>query len=111
MTFAGQPLEFDVSDVLGERASLAATYYAARNDAAAGAVLVCLPGGTYSREYWDLSLPGHRGYSFADFATANGYAVVTIDPLGTGEAPSPRAISVSTTSRPPSRVPSAHCRL
>ncbi len=89
MTFPAQPLRIDVGDVIGEQASLAATYYPARTAAAAGAVLVCLPGGTYSREYWDLTIPGHRGYSFADFATGNGYAVVTIDPLGTGESSKP----------------------
>jgi pimeloyl-ACP methyl ester carboxylesterase len=83
------PMRFDVSDVIGEQASLAATYYPARTKADAGAVLVCLPGGTYSREYWGLHVAGHRGYSFADFATENGYAVVTIDPLGTGESSKP----------------------
>ncbi|ORV44005.1 alpha/beta hydrolase [Mycobacterium conspicuum] len=83
------PLRFDVSDVVGERASLAATYYPRRTDDAAGAVLVCLPGGTYSREYWDLHVPGRAGYSFADFATQRGYAVVTVDPLGTGESSKP----------------------
>ena len=45
-----------------------------------------MPGGTYSREYWDLNIPG---YSFAEFATENGYAVVTIGPLGTGESSKP----------------------
>src|ERR1700757_3433366 len=89
MTISGPSLSFDVSDVIGEQASLAATYYPARGGAAGGAVLVCLPGGTYSREYWDLNIPGHRGYSFAGFATENGYAVVTIDPLGTGESSKP----------------------
>ncbi len=91
MAFVGQPLRFDVSDVIGEPASLAATYYPARAEAvvSAPALLVCLPGGTYSREYWDLAIPGHHGYSFADFATGNGYAVVTVDPLGTGESSQP----------------------
>lgn len=91
MAFVGQPLRFDVSDVIGEPASLAATYYPARAEAVvrAPALLVCLPGGTYSREYWDLAIPGHHGYSFADFATGNGYAVVTVDPLGTGESSQP----------------------
>lgn len=91
MTFpapVGVPTRFDVSDVVGEQASLAATYYPARSHAA-GPVLVCLPGGTYSRGYWDLNVPGHFGYSFADFAAENGYAVVTIDPLGTGESSKP----------------------
>jgi alpha-beta hydrolase superfamily lysophospholipase len=89
MTFLPQPMRLDVSDVIGEQASLAATYYPARASVDAGAVLVCLPGGTYSREYWDLNVPGHRGYSFANFATENGYPVVTIDPLGTGESSQP----------------------
>ncbi|MCV7092772.1 alpha/beta hydrolase [Mycobacterium interjectum] len=80
-------MRFDVSDVVGERASLAATYYPSRG--APGAVLVCLPGGTYSREYWDLNITGRSGYSFAEFATENGYSVVTIDPLGTGESSRP----------------------
>lgn len=88
MTLAGRPLRFDVSDVIGERASLAASCYPARG-AAAGAVLVCLPGGTYSREYWDLKIAGHHGYSFAEFAAERGYGVVTIDPLGTGESSKP----------------------
>jgi pimeloyl-ACP methyl ester carboxylesterase len=82
----GQPMRFDVSDAIGEQASLAATHYPARGGLPAGAVLVCLPGGTYNRDYWDLDVPG---YSFADFATGNGYAVVTIDPLGTGESSKP----------------------
>jgi alpha-beta hydrolase superfamily lysophospholipase len=89
MTFPAQALRLDVSDAIGEQASLAATYHPARGGAAARALLVCLPGGTYSREYWDLNIPGRHGYSFADFATENGYAVVTIDPLGTGESSKP----------------------
>ena len=87
MTGSARPMRFDVSDVIGEQASLAATYYAAPRGA--DALLVCLPGGTYSREYWDLKFPGRSGYSFADFATENGYGVVTIDPLGTGESSKP----------------------
>jgi hypothetical protein len=51
-------MRFDVSDVIGEQASLAATYYPVPGGAGAGAILVCLPGGTYSREYWDLNIPG-----------------------------------------------------
>ncbi|WP_082947702.1 alpha/beta hydrolase [Mycobacterium sp. E2479] len=89
MTHVAHPVEFDVGEVIGERASLAATYYPARGCEQAPAVLVCLPGGTYSREYWDLDIPGHHGYSFAAFATENGYGVVTIDPLGTGESSQP----------------------
>jgi pimeloyl-ACP methyl ester carboxylesterase len=89
MTLVAHPVEFDVSEVIKERASLAATYYPARGGEQSPAVLVCLPGGTYSREYWDFHIPGHHGYSFAAFATENGYAVVTVDPLGTGESSQP----------------------
>lgn len=81
-------LHIDVSATIGEQASLAASYYPVRGSAA-GPVLVCLPGGTYSRAYWDLHIPGHHGYSFADFATERGYPVVSIDPLGTGESSKP----------------------
>lgn len=88
-TQLGSPMRFDVSDVVGEQASLAASYYPAPAAAANAALLVCLPGGTYSREYWDLNIPGHPGYSFADFATEGGHAVLTIDPLGTGESSKP----------------------
>ena len=55
------PMRFDVSDVVGEQASLAATYYPRRTRDAAAAVLVCLPGGTYSREYWDSTFPATVG--------------------------------------------------
>ena len=89
MTFAARPLNFDVGDVIGEEASLAATYYPARTGAEALGLLVCLPGGTYSRDYWDLHIPARHGYSFAEFATGNGYAVITIDPLGTAESSQP----------------------
>lgn len=88
MAFPARVLSLDVSDAIGERAALAATYYPARTGAAT-ALLVCLPGGTYSREYWDLDIPGHDGYSFAEFASEEGYGVVTIDPLGTGESSQP----------------------
>ncbi len=87
MTVSPRPMRFDVGDVIGEPASLAATYYPAPSGA--GTILVCLPGGTYSREYWDLNIPGFTGYSFAEFATENGYGVVTIDPLGTGASSKP----------------------
>lgn len=89
MTLPAHRLQFDVAEVIGERAWLAATHYPARTGAEVRGLLLCLPGGTYSRGYWDLHIPGHHGYSFAEFATGNGYAVVTVDPLGTGESSQP----------------------
>jgi pimeloyl-ACP methyl ester carboxylesterase len=61
-------------------------------DIAAGApraVLVCWPGGSYGRAYWDMQIPGHPGYSFADHMTAQGYLVVAADPLGVGASSRP----------------------
>lgn len=61
MAFPAHVLSLDVSGAIGERASLAATYYPARAGDGAAAILVCLPGGTYSREYWDLGFPATTG--------------------------------------------------
>ncbi len=36
-------------------------------DLAAGpprGVLICWPGGSYARAYWDMHIPAHPGYSF-----------------------------------------------
>ena len=52
-------------------------------------MLVCWPGGSYARAYWDMHIPGHPGYSFADHMTAQGYAVVAADPLGVGASTKP----------------------
>jgi len=57
--------------------------------AAPRAVLVCWPGGSYGRAYWDMQIPGYPGYSFADHVTAQGYLVVTADPLGVGASSKP----------------------
>lgn len=80
-------LRLDVSEAVGETASLAATYYPA--DAPNPTVLVCLPGGTYNRGYWHLDMPGYSGYNFAEYAAQHGYSVVAIDPLGTGDSTRP----------------------
>jgi alpha-beta hydrolase superfamily lysophospholipase len=53
------------------------------------AVLVCWPGGSYSRAYWEMQIPGHPGYSFADHMTSQGYVVVAADPLGVGASSKP----------------------
>jgi pimeloyl-ACP methyl ester carboxylesterase len=53
------------------------------------ALLVCWPGGSYGRAYWDMQIPEHGGYSFADHMTARGYLVVAADPLGVGASSKP----------------------
>ncbi len=81
---ARQELELDVGDRLGELATVSATYVAPVEPGSGRPVLVCLPGGTYTRGYFDLHVPGHPGYSFAEDAAARGFPVVLIDHVGTG---------------------------
>jgi len=82
-------ITFDVSEAVGEPAQLAGSYFAAGGPAGDRPLLVCLPGGTYTRGYWDLQAPDHAGYSFARTAAGEGFPVVTLDSLGTGESTRP----------------------
>jgi pimeloyl-ACP methyl ester carboxylesterase len=87
---AQSELVLDVSDALPfeERSSLAATIH--RPDAESPrAVLVCWPGGSYARAYWDMRIPGHSGYSFAEHMTPHGFLVVAADHLGVGASSKP----------------------
>ncbi|ORW09999.1 alpha/beta hydrolase [Mycobacterium kyorinense] len=87
-------LRLDVSEAVGETASLAASYYPSH--VPNPTVLVCLPGGTYNRGYWHLDVPGRGRYNFAEYAAKRGYSVVAIDPLGTGDSTRPnRDISLA----------------
>ena len=59
-------------------------------------LLFCMPGGSYTKAYWHLEVPGHPGYSFAEHLAAKGMLVVAIDHLGTGESSRhPRAIDLT----------------
>ena len=87
-------LAINVSAVLpfaGETSTLSATVHvpAPEHAAAPRAVLVCWPGGSYSRAYWDMHIPGHPGYSFAEHMTDRGFLVVAVDPLGVGSSSRP----------------------
>src|SRR3954467_2879840 len=53
------------------------------------AALICWPGGSYARAYWDMQIPGHPGYSFADHITAAGFVVLAVDHLGVGASSRP----------------------
>jgi pimeloyl-ACP methyl ester carboxylesterase len=46
----------------------------------------CLPGGSFSRQYFDLKLGADDSRSFAATMTRRGDIVVTIDPIGVGES-------------------------
>ena len=53
------------------------------------AVLICWPGGSYGRAYWDMRIPGEPGYSFAQHMTAKGFLVLAADHLGVGASSQP----------------------
>jgi pimeloyl-ACP methyl ester carboxylesterase len=53
------------------------------------AVLICWPGGSYSRVYWDMHIDEYPGYSFAQHMTAQGFVVLATDPLGVGASSKP----------------------
>jgi pimeloyl-ACP methyl ester carboxylesterase len=53
------------------------------------AVLICWPGGSYARAYWDMRVPEHPGYSFAEHMTAQGFVVLAVDHLGVGASSKP----------------------
>ena len=85
-------LVLDVSSSVpfGESIRLAGTVHLP--DRAAGApraLLICWSGGSYARAYWDMQIPGHEGYSFADHMRSQGYLVVAVDHLGVGASSKP----------------------
>ena len=49
-------------------------------------LLFCLPGGSYTKAYWHLEVPGRPGYSFAEHLARAGMLVVAVDHLGVGES-------------------------
>lgn len=82
-------LLLDVSKALGKAAatrSLAASAYLpqAATLAAAPVAMFAIPGGGYSRGYFDMHFTGHSGYSQAEHHIARGLMFIAIDPLGVG---------------------------
>jgi pimeloyl-ACP methyl ester carboxylesterase len=94
-TAAGVPrprdVSFDVSAVVDGAHVAGSLFRPPGGSGAAGrtAVLVCLPGGSYTRAYWHLEVPGRAGYSFAEDMAARGHVVLALDNLGTGESHRP----------------------
>src|SRR5437870_10539002 len=83
-----EELVVDVSAALpfaGETHTVAATLHLPLDDPRA--VLVCWPGGSYDRRYWQWdALPG---YDFAEHMTGHGFVVVAADHLGVGASSRP----------------------
>jgi pimeloyl-ACP methyl ester carboxylesterase len=59
-------------------------------------LLFCVPGGSYTKAYWHLEVPGRSGYSFGEHLAARGMLVVAVDNLGSGDSSRhPRAIDLT----------------
>src|SRR3954453_23603530 len=87
---AGQDLVVDVSAALAfgdEVNTIAADVHVPGGRPRA--VLVCWPGGSYDRSYWDAHIEGHPGYSAVDDLVAQGFLVVNADHLGVGGSSRP----------------------
>jgi dienelactone hydrolase len=83
-------LTFPVDAALGGQAGTQAAWlFVPAQPARAKAVLVCLAGGSYDKHYWHLEVPGHPGYSFAEYMSALGYVVVAVDHLAVGDSTDP----------------------
>src|SRR4051812_22295103 len=76
----------DFQMAVGDGLELSGTYFPPLTDDEGRAILVCLPGGTYTRGYFDLDIPG---YSYARDAAERGFPVVSFDHLGTGSSARP----------------------
>jgi len=89
-----EPLSIDVGDPagLGEPCVFAAWLFAPPviDRARPPPLVVMLPGGTYTKAYHHLVVPGRRGYSAAQYFARRGAVVVALDHLGTGESTRPR---------------------
>lgn len=57
-------------------------------------ILFAVPGGGYSRHYFDMSFDGHEGYSEAQWHAARGTIYVTVDHVGVGESTIPDLAAV-----------------
>jgi pimeloyl-ACP methyl ester carboxylesterase len=84
-------LRIDVSDLglVPGKAEMAVTVFAPARDRLPERPIMAFafPGGGFSRQYYDLHIPGLEGYSQAEHHTAQGMIFVACDPLGVGESP------------------------
>jgi len=73
---AAAPVEIAVTVFLPETASVTAPPIA----------IFGVPGGGYSRGYFDMHFPGHEAYSEAEYHTDRGFIFVACDPVGVGDS-------------------------
>jgi pimeloyl-ACP methyl ester carboxylesterase len=83
-------LRFDVSAALalpGRREMAASIHLPEPSRLSSPPIVVfAVPGGGYSRGYFDMHFEGHAGYSEAAFHTARGLVFVAFDHLGVGDS-------------------------
>ncbi len=95
MTLIRHDVEVDVTASMpegfrDERVTVAGTVIAVPNLLRPDPVVVfAVPGGTYSRRYWDLQPPGRTGYSQAEWVAERGDVFVALDYLGGGDSSRP----------------------
>lgn len=79
-------IEFDVTDVagLGRPTRISATLFLPDGAERADHFVLLVPGGGFTRRYFDLELEGYRDYSAAMQLAGRGMIVVAVDNLGTG---------------------------
>ena len=91
-------LQLDVDNITGMHGGnhLSASLYLPDllPDHGAIELLVCVHGGSYTRQYWNADFEGFENYSFAEYMTARGYAVAALDMLGMGQSAKPEPESV-----------------
>jgi pimeloyl-ACP methyl ester carboxylesterase len=69
--------------------TVATTVHWPDRDSVPEVVAIGLPGGGYNREYYNLRIDGHDGYSQAEFHTARGWVLIACDTIGTGDSSRP----------------------
>jgi alpha-beta hydrolase superfamily lysophospholipase len=95
----GIELRIDVAPRLGgsEPLEIAATVFLPRAEALSSPsiAIFAVPGGGYSRGYFDMHFPGHSGYSEAEHHVARGFVLVACDPVGVGASTQPEPTSIT----------------
>lgn len=90
------PVTIDVSGVLPGAGPLftSAQIFAPRGPVSGAPTIVfAFPGGGYAKSYFHMDIPGHPGYSMAEYLSGRGYLVVACDNLAAGESSRPQPAS------------------
>ena len=84
-------IDFDVTDAvgLGIPTRIAGTLFEPDAPHATPGVAMLVPGGGFTRRYFDLEIAGFQDYSAAMQLARRGWLVVAVDNLGTGESTVP----------------------